>query len=116
MKRQSTGKAAIWGLILGILIGCIPIVGAILVGTVAGKKSRSSSGAILATILPAALYGAAFYWLSKHPVKLGSDYTTIGEFFILGPITAACMIGSAMMAARPGLGRLFGLLAVIGGL
>jgi prepilin-type processing-associated H-X9-DG protein len=115
-NRPSTGKAAIWGLILGILMGWVPVVGAILVGVVAGKKARTSVGAVLATLLPAALYAAGFYWLSSHPLKLGGQETVIGELGILGPITAACMIGSALVAARPGPGRLFGLLALIAGL
>ena len=115
MKRPSTGKAVVLGLILGLLIGWIPIVGALLVGLVAGKKARTTVGAILATVIPAAAFGGASYWFSSHPIKLGGQETTIGSLGILGPITAACMIGSAMMAARPGVGRLFGLLAVIGG-
>ena len=115
-NRRSTGKAALWGLILGMLIGWIPVIGAILVGAVAGKKARSPVGAILATIVPAALLGGGWHWLSSHPIKIGKDETVFGPLIALAPITATFMIGSAMVAAKPGIGRLFGLLVVIGGL
>lgn len=110
--RPSIGKAVTWGLILGILIGWIPVIGPLVAGTVAGRKARTSTGAVMATVLPSALIASAFVWLSRHPIQ----GTVIGEIAVLAPITAACMIGAALVSARPGFGRLAGLIAVTGGL
>ena len=104
MAQQSGSVvgAAIWMIVLSILLFWIPGIGPLIAGFVGGRKAGTLANAILAAILPALITGAFFFFfgsvLTGMPLfgLLAGAGTTVLALTHVGPLLLGAIIGALL--------------------
>jgi hypothetical protein len=98
----SVGRGMVWMLVLSILLFWMPIAGPLIAGFVGGRRSGGVGNAILATILPGLLIGAAAFFLATllTGVPLFGFMAGLGGAGLalahVGPMLVAAIVGAAL--------------------
>lgn len=108
-------SAVAWMLGLSVALCWLPVVGPFLAGWAGGRRLRRPSAAFFAALIPAALWWGLFAWASQNEFKIGGQSLVLGPLRWLGPLTAAALIGGALVGSEGrGTSLLGGLLLLIG--
>jgi len=114
--HHSIGGAVAWILGLSIMLGWLPIVGPFLAGWVGGRRLRDARRALLAALIPAALWAGFLFWAAGQGIKTGKDTLFLDFLRPMALLTAAAQIGGALAGAGRRGPSLVGLLLLVAGL
>ncbi len=107
------GAAFGLALLLSVLLCWLPILGPLIAGVVAGRKAVRPGAAFVAGLLPAILWAGIILYASSHPIHAGGQEITAGPLEFLAPVTAAALVGGALMGCRSRPMRILGAIGFI---
>ena len=115
-SRGSFARGLILAVLLSVLLGWIPWVGAFLAGLVGGRAARRPVAAFVAGLIPGILWGALFMWLSRQEIQVGKQTVVAGPLFYYGPLVASALTGGALIGAAGLVPKLVGVVVAAAGL
>ncbi|MGC8669109.1 MAG: hypothetical protein ACP5VE_13420 [Chthonomonadales bacterium] len=114
--RGSFLRGLIYTLLLSVLLGWIPLAGALIAGLAGGRAARRPVAAFFAGLIPGLVWGGLFVWLSHQEIRVGNQTVVAGPLFYYGPLVASALTGGALMGAAGFLPKVIGLAVVAAGL
>jgi prepilin-type processing-associated H-X9-DG protein len=99
-KRGTSGAAAGWMFGLSILLAPLLILGPFIAGFVGGRKARIPVRAFAISAVCALMWIGVFFFLSRSEFKVGDTTIFPGPLWLLAPVTAAAIIGGALLGAE----------------
>jgi hypothetical protein len=114
-SRPAPGAALAVTTALSILLAPLLVLGPFIAGFAGGRRAKESTAAFGAALIPALLWAAAWWWITEHNWRIGSQTINLAALGlrVLAPATALAIIGGALAGSNRRPGRAVGGMLVI---